>query len=145
MQSQAPYATLTSGEEAMRVFQHWVKLAPAPDVSGEWVAHCLDFDVVTQGRSLPHTMVMAREAVTLVVLDDLENGHEPADRRAPKEFWTEMYQALQHSKPVELRKITDDPSFRGTMYANLELVVSQGDDEADAREPEGIALVAKVA
>lgn len=126
----------------MRVFQYWVKLAPAPDVPGEWVAHCLDFDVVTQGRSLPHTMVMAREAVMLVALDDLEQVHDPTDRRAPKEFWTEMYQVLQHSKPVELRKVSDDPSFRGIVYANLGLVVSEGNEEVDAREPEGIALVA---
>jgi hypothetical protein len=126
----------------MRVFQYWVKLAPAPDIAGEWVAHCLDFDVVTQGRSLPHAMMMAREAVMTVVLDDLEHGHDPTDRRAPKEFWTEMYQTLQRSKPVELRKVTDDPSFQGTVYANLELVVS-GDDDVEARgEPDGIAMVA---
>jgi predicted RNase H-like HicB family nuclease len=126
----------------MRVFQYWVKLAPAPDIAGEWVAHCLDFDVVTQGRSLPHAMVMAREAVMTVVLDDLEHGHDPIDRRAPKEFWTEMYQTLQRSKPVELRKVTDDPSFQGTVYANLELVVA-GDEEVDAGgEPGGIAMVA---
>lgn len=126
----------------MRVFQYWVKLVPAPDVPGEWVAHCLDFDVVTQGHGLFHAMTMAHEAVAMVVLDDLEHGHDPTTRRAPKVFWNEMYEVLQRARPVELRDLAAAPAPEGIVYANLELAVAADDGSGDASGPEGIALVA---
>ena len=66
----------------------WLKVSRARDVPGEWVAHCLDFDVVTQGNSRAHALRMVREAVEIVVREDLAAGRNPHARRAPPEFWT---------------------------------------------------------
>ena len=71
-----------------------VHFFPAEDVPGIWVAHCLDFDVVSQGTSLSDAMGMIREAVELTVIDDLGRGLDPHLRRAPKEEWDAFWGAV---------------------------------------------------
>lgn len=122
----------------MRVYQFWVKFWPAPDLPGQWIAHCLDFDVVTQGNSLPHTMTMAHEAITMTICDDLDEGRDPAERRAPQEFWNELYKGVGSSTPRPLSEVADDPDFSGTVYANLEIAVHNDNERALT----GVAMVA---
>ena len=57
------------------------------DVEGVFVAHVLDFDIVTQGVSVWHAIEMAIEATEMVLTDDVENGRNSQERRAPEEFW----------------------------------------------------------
>jgi len=114
----------------MRVYQFWMKFWPAPDLPGQWIAHCLDFDVVTQGNSLAHAMTMAHEAITLTISDDLNEGRDPAERRAPQEFWTELYEGVGNSTPRPLSSVADDPKFSGTVYANLEIAMHSHDEQA---------------
>ena len=59
----------------------------ADDVPGEWVGHCLDLDVVTQGTSLEHVLSMLGEACFMTVCDDVRSGRDPLDRRAPQSYW----------------------------------------------------------
>jgi predicted RNase H-like HicB family nuclease len=70
----------------------------AEDVPGEWVAHCLDFDVVMQGSSLRHAFDAVKEAVEMVVIDDLERGADPRARRAPDEYWKRLSTILDHAE-----------------------------------------------
>lgn len=63
---------------------------PAPDVAGQWVAHCLDFDVVSQGNSPIHALHMMMEATTIVVADDLARGADPFARKAPDSDFDEF-------------------------------------------------------
>jgi hypothetical protein len=58
----------------------WYVIERAVDVPGEWVGHCLDFDVVTQGRDAKHAFEMLQESVGMVVVDDLESGRDPRAR-----------------------------------------------------------------
>ena len=124
----------------MRVYQFWVKFWPAPDLPGQWIAHCLDFDVVTQGNSLPHVMNMVLEAVGMTICDDLDDGRDPSERRAPAEFWEDMYSGVASSTPHRLSDIVSDPSFSGTVYANLEIAVRK--TELPHQNPVGVAMVA---
>lgn len=73
------------------MFNVWVMVRPAESVAGQWIAHCLDFDVVTQGDSLEHALAMVHEAAVMVALDDLNSGRDPLDRRAPESSFGELY------------------------------------------------------
>lgn len=84
-----------------RVYNCWVIVRPADDIDGEWVAHCLDLDVVTQGSSPAHALEMAREAAAMVVVEDLNTNRDPLRRRAPEEFWAELYAMVEASSPID--------------------------------------------
>ena len=58
-----------------------ITISPANDLPGTWVAHCLEFDVVTQGNTPEHAVQMIYEAVSMVIEDDLERGADPNERR----------------------------------------------------------------
>ena len=82
----------------------WLVLKPAADVLGQWVAHCLELDVVTQGNSLAHALEMGREVVALTLADDLDAGRSPRDRGpAPEEYWMEYYEILTQGERLPLR------------------------------------------
>lgn len=59
-----------------------------------WVAACPTFDVITYGDSPAHAIAMIQDAVQMVVLDDLNGGHDPSDRAAPAddEYWQRLAQ-----------------------------------------------------
>jgi len=46
----------------------------------QWVATCANLGVVTQGDSLNHAQNMLREALEIIILDDLQQGLDPMDR-----------------------------------------------------------------
>ena len=91
-------------ETSRRDYNMWVVVRPAEDVQGQWVAHCLEFDVVSQGNSLEHALEMVCEAVAMVVVDDRIAGRDPLERRAPEEFYDGLYALLEHGEKVP----TDD-------------------------------------
>ena len=65
-----------------------VLVTQAKDVPGQWIGHCLELDVVTQGDSPQHALEMTREAVVMVIGDDLRNELNPFERsRAPVHDW----------------------------------------------------------
>ena len=82
-----------------RTFSLNVFLARAPDVEGQWVGHCLEVDVVSQGQTMKEAFEATREAVELVVLDDLASAREPTQRSAPREEWEAAYAAVRTGSP----------------------------------------------
>lgn len=71
------------------------------EVKGQWVAHCLNIDLVTQGDSVQHAFAMALESVRTVVADDLKQGLDPLDRKeAPEECWKLMNETVRHGQPM---------------------------------------------
>jgi len=88
-----------------QLFNAWVVLRPAEDVRGQWVAHCLDLDAVTQGDSPSHALNMAIEASSMILLDDIERGVNPVLRRAPEQFWSDMENLLQQSTQIEASQL----------------------------------------
>lgn len=65
-----------------------VVLYPAPDIEGQWIAHGLETDVVTQGDSPEHALAMMADALQALA------SHQALRRRptlqlrpAPTEIW----------------------------------------------------------
>lgn len=110
-----------------------VLVTPAADVPGQWVAHCLNIDLVTQGDSVPHAFMMAQEALLQVVEDDLAQGLDPLDRpRAPEECWQLMAETLREGKPVES---IEDTSRIKAAVGYLRLAVRRDALPEDSRPP----------
>ena len=65
-----------------------VVLYPAPDLEGQWIAHGLETDVVTQGDSAEHALAMMADALqTLAAYQGLRRRPALRLRPAPKEVW----------------------------------------------------------
>ena len=78
-----------------------ILVTPSESLAGQWIAHCLPLDVVTQGESIQHAFAMAGEAVWRVVVDDLEHGRDPLARAsAPPEDWEPLHEALSSGRPL---------------------------------------------
>jgi hypothetical protein len=104
----------------MRSFNMWVVVKPADDLPDQWVAHCLDLDVVTQGTSFKHAMDMVFEAASMVVVDELVAGRDPLARRAPVEDWNDLYRIMREGHPVPMQQLE-----RGVDRAYVRAVASQ--------------------
>lgn len=85
-------------KEVSRAFNFWIVIHPAEDVPGTWLAHCLDLDVMSLGRSVDHALQMIREAMEIVIVSDLERGADPLDRRAPDEYWEAKEKIIRYGK-----------------------------------------------
>lgn len=81
-------------------FRLWTVLRPAPDVPGQWVGHCLDIDVVSQGDSLAHALAMTIEACCMVLNEDVKRGLDPLRRRAPEGDWQEFGALMRNAHPI---------------------------------------------
>ena len=92
----------------VRTFQVWVTISRAPDLPDKWEAFCLDLNVVTYGDSLPHALTMVVEASRMVIEDDLSQGLDPLERRAPQGDWDDLYEFLRTAtvarQPSELQE-----------------------------------------
>lgn len=77
-------------------FRLWISVTRSPDVRGAWLAHCLDLDVMTQSDSLEHAFEQVREAVGIVLGDDLRAGRDPLATRAtaPPAAWAELWRVI---------------------------------------------------
>ena len=65
-----------------------VVLYPAPDLEGQWIAHGLETDVVTQGDSAEHALAMMADALrTVAAYQGLRRRPALRLRPAPKEVW----------------------------------------------------------
>ena len=65
-----------------------VVLYPAPDLPGQWIAHGLETDVVTQGDSAEHALAMMADAVDALATHQATR-HRPKLRLrpAPRAVW----------------------------------------------------------
>lgn len=78
-----------------RDYNAWAFAHRSDERPDQWIAHVLEFDVVTQGNSLQHTMLMAAEAALIVVLEDLAAKRDPFERRAPESEWDPLWTLLR--------------------------------------------------
>ena len=81
-----------------------VLVYPSEQVPGQWIAVCLEINIVTQGNSLQHAQQMVLEAVLMTIEDDAAIGRDtfdPAWRRpAPSEDWLKYERILQQGRPL---------------------------------------------
>lgn len=65
-----------------------VVMRKASDVEGEWVAHCLNLDVMSQGASMDDAFKNIIEVISLTITDDCAHGLDPLERpEAPEADW----------------------------------------------------------
>lgn len=65
-----------------------VVLYPAPDMDGQWIAHGLETDIVTQGDSAEHALAMMADALqTLTTYQGLRRRPTLRLRPAPTAVW----------------------------------------------------------
>lgn len=88
-----------------------------------WTAHCLDYDIVTQGESPIDAMEMAREAVSMCLLDDLNHGDCIDREPAPPEYFERRDRILDKGQKIEaLHPPTEIGSSAAQYLVFLELI-----------------------
>lgn len=85
---------------------------PAEDLPGQWIAHCLELDVVTQGDSAEDAVAMLDDALRTLAYENLSHGQPPFQfRSAPAEDWERFRRAeplATHLLRVEGEPFSDD-------------------------------------
>lgn len=72
-----------------------------PHLDGQWVAHCLNWDLVSQGDSPAHAVKMIVEAIVLAIVEDSNEGLDPNDRSpAPEDLWKLFATTQQHGTRI---------------------------------------------
>ena len=80
------------------------------EIEGQWVSHCLEFDVISQGDSPSHALEMLQNALEICIREDLESGVRPDGRGpAPREAWDEFQSAFT---PDEVVPYVDEKSAK---------------------------------
>lgn len=102
------------------VRQFSVLVKPASDIDDQWVAHCLNWDVVTQGTSPNHAVLMLMEALEIVIADDDQDDFD-SDLRpsAPAELWNQFSEIQFHGtriSPADAKQLSSD---RSASYAMI--------------------------
>jgi hypothetical protein len=91
----------------------------APDVPGQWVSHCLNFDIMSQGNSPSHARASLVEAVALSAADDHEVGRSVFERNlAPVEDW-ERFEEIMRSGAVRTFDHLDSGAGPGDCIASI--------------------------
>jgi hypothetical protein len=81
-----------------------VVIYPAPDLRGQWIAHGLETDLVTQGDSAEHALAMMADALQAMTrYQALRRRPGVRLRPAPKEVWDLAAEAV----PMELTAHVD--------------------------------------
>src|SRR4051812_46180281 len=88
------------------VITGWVLVEQAQDIPGTWVAHFLDFDVISHGESPKDALDCVAEAVVMAVTDDLNDARDPSMRpRAPEQYWDRLVRVLKHGEEVKISEV----------------------------------------
>lgn len=76
------------------------------DELGQWVSHCLDLDIVSQGETVATSIESIIEAVRLCIDEDQAQGLHPLSRpAAPQECW-DLFLANPKDVPRRTRTFT---------------------------------------
>ena len=116
-------------------FSGWVYISRAESVPGEWIAHCLDFDIVTQGSSPQQALAMAREAVEMCIADDLNSGLNPFERRADPEDWAPLYRLFEHHAAIPVDTMDRTTFNEFAVQMTFELVRLPAANKVTPAEP----------
>lgn len=100
------------------MYEWSVLIYRAPDVEGQWVAHCLNWDLVSQGDSPGHAAQMIAEAAVLAIEEDKAEGFDSAKRpSAPKELWDLFSQTQRRGKQIPPTAVDNEAAGRNAVIA----------------------------
>lgn len=123
-----------------REYNLWFVFRRAEDVPGEWVGHCLDLDVISQGTTLQHALRMLGEACFMVVRDDVSAGRDPLDRRAPQPSWDSMFNIANHGRPVDFNSLDETKVSFVACQAIFKCVFSGASTRTQVQETPEVAV-----
>lgn len=89
----------------------WILIQPAPDLPGQFVAHHLETDVVSQGDDPRQALAMCREALKV----------SEGTTRAPEEFFTTLKAVQDLGEPASLDDERDVWAVEGDRVIGLRL------------------------
>lgn len=115
------------------VFTGWALITRAGDVPGTWVAHCLEFDVASCGDSPRHALEMLYDAVGTCLVDDLNHGFDPYDRRAPEEEWEPLLTLFEEVRDV-VRASEMDQTVFSRFAIPITLVLTRRNNHVEAAQ-----------
>lgn len=118
-----------------RHYNIWFVVKPAPDVKGQWIVHCLDVDVVSQGNSPAHAFQMGAEAATLFIFDELDAGREPLCCRAPDEYWDELRKIMKHGERADFDEEWMDGDTSVHMAVQAQMILERVERVSASRIP----------
>ena len=108
-----------------KAFTGWAYIAQADDVPNCWVAHCLDFNILSIGDSPNHALEMVREAVGIALADDLNNGRDPHARKAEAEDWAPLLRLFEKHTKVPIGQMNDQAAAFKEFAAPMTLVFTR--------------------
>lgn len=88
-----------------KAFSGWAYVTRASDVEGCWLAHLLDFNIMSMGDSPQHALEMVREAAGLALVDDLNHGRDPHARRCDEADWAPLLRLFEKHTKVRVAEI----------------------------------------
>lgn len=96
----------------------WLVFTREPSSEDPWIVHCLDVDVVTQGRSLRHACGMVAEAVQLMLTENAL-----PQRPAPPEYWDRLWTLLRtHRRIDDLGEVLEhEPADLNSFATQMEI------------------------
>lgn len=91
-----------------RVYSCWIVVEPAEDIAGQWVSHCLNFDIISQGATAKEAADSVCEAVAASIVDDLTKQLDPLERgtTTPPEDWERLDKILKAGTPVKMSEVS---------------------------------------
>ena len=105
-----------------------VLVSRAADLPGQWLGHCLDLDLMSQGNSIDEAMESMVEIVSLAMVEDLKEGLDPFQVRegAPEACWQEWMQITATGRPLSALTADQVSSVRAlAVQVQLELEIKQ--------------------
>lgn len=125
---------------ATQTLNTWVVFYPAPDVEGIWVAHCLDFDLVNQGRTLNEAWDAICVSLSEAMTSALELGKSPYEvyKRAPDE---DIHRFLRLHAVGKVSAPTFEAAAREEVIASSVCVVIDQDPSRPSRVDIGVLPV----
>lgn len=108
----------------MREFS--VLIRPAQDLPGQWVAQCLNWDLVSQGDSPSHAMRMIAEAAVLAIEEDLAADLDPSGRKpAPEDLWELFWKTQQTGTRIVPADVDTLSGSRDTVIATVMYLMAE--------------------
>jgi predicted RNase H-like HicB family nuclease len=103
----------------------WVLVTQAEDLPGSWIARVLDLGLTTQADSLDEAFEMARDALRLAIVSDVEKGLDPFTRkRAAPEYWEVLEGLIRNPNRSRLGDLSPEQRNRVSAAAT-QLAVSE--------------------
>jgi len=131
---------------ARRVFSGWVYIVQDEELPHIWVAHCLDYNIVSQGSTPMEAYEMVREAMQYALSEDLKRGLDPEARRneCDAEDWQPLYGLFDNHRKIPVGSVDESAQQKTASRFAIPISVDVA-AEAEHLAPEDLPQAVKAA